>query len=365
MRILILSDINSIHTRRWVTALSLRGHQILLIGLLQGDTSKYESLPNVFVYSCGYTLKNKSRLSQWMKGKFQYLGAVKVVRKKIKEFHPDILHAHYASSYGLIGALAGFHPYILSVWGSDVYEYPNAGSVYKNLLQYSLSQADKLLSTSHCMAQEAAKYTDKPFEITPFGVDIKQFKHYEAAREADFVVGNVKTLKPIYGIDILVRAFALLCENNKGKNIILKIAGTGPQHDELVNLCRALGISDKVQFLGYIDNGLLPQLYAQFDVSVSLSRSESFGVVAVEAMACQCPVVTSDAEGFKEVVEDEVTGFVVPANSPEKAAEALQKFIDTPSLKETMGEAARQRVIRLYDWEKNVDTMDAVYQQFK
>ena len=143
----------------------------------------------------------------------------------------------------------------------------------------------------------------------------------------------------------------------------LLIAGTGPDRDQLINLCDDLGIRHLVDFLGYIPNQELPTLYAKFDVSVSLSREESFGVVAVEAMSCACPVVTSDAAGFCEVVDNNVTGFIVPKDNPEAAAEAIERFIDNPQLRDQMGAAARRRVADLYDWERNVDTMMNIYRR--
>ena len=141
----------------------------------------------------------------------------------------------------------------------------------------------------------------------------------------------------------------------------LLIAGTGPDRADFEQLCDQLAVRDRVEFLGFIPNDELPSLYAQFDVAVSLSREESFGVVAVEAMSCQCPVVTSDAEGFQDVVADGVTGFVVPKDNAQAAADAIQKFIDDPQLRQTMGEAGRRRVAERYDWEQNVDTMLKIY----
>lgn len=364
MKVLLLSDADSIHTLRWVRSLSARGCEILLFNLLHCDLSPYEGMPNVQVYSCDFVLRDSAALSQRLLDKMVYLKAVRLLRWKIKTFRPDFLHAHYACSFGLIGALSGFHPYVLSVWGSDVYNYPQQGSLYRRLLTFTLKKADYILSTSHCMARETKLYTSKPIDVTPFGVDMRRFAPLQAVdKPAAFVVGNVKTLKACYGIDTLIRAFSIVHERHPQTDMRLLIAGTGPDRDLLISLCEELNIRSIVDFLGYIPNQELPSLYAKFDVSVSLSREESFGVVAVEAMSCACPVVTSDAEGFCEVVDDNVTGFIVPKDQPEAAAEAIERFIDNPRLRATMGAAARQRVAELYDWERNVDTMMDIYRR--
>jgi glycosyltransferase involved in cell wall biosynthesis len=95
-----------------------------------------------------------------------------------------------------------------------------------------------------------------------------------------------------------------------------------------------------------------------------MSNSESFGVSALEAMACECPVVASDADGFTEVIEDGVSGIIVPRRNTEAAAAALQKFIDNPQMKEKMGKAARERVCKLYEWDTNVKQMVEIYRKF-
>lgn len=360
MKILILSEANSIHTKRWVKSLSEKGIQISLFSLTSPKDNYYSILTNVNVVNVRKSI-NSSIIS-----KLNYLTVIPRLKKLIQEEKPDIIHAHYASSYGLLGALVKTHiPYIVSVWGSDVYDFPNITPFGKQIIKYNLKKADYILSTSHVMAKETKKYTDKEIIVTPFGVDISLFKPKETQRTDTFIIGNVKTLRPKYGIDDLIKASQIVMSNNPNQNIRLEIYGEGPQKEELINLAKELGIEDKVIFKGFVDNNKLPEVYSSFSVAVSLSvyNSESFGVVAVEAMACGCPVVTSDADGFTEVVENDKTGFIVPKRNPEAAAEAIQKFIDNPNLQKEMGKAGRQRVLDLYNWTDNVKIMTDIYQE--
>ena len=123
-------------------------------------------------------------------------------------------------------------------------------------------------------------------------------------------------------------------------------------------------MGDRVEFAGFIDNAKLPELYSRFLVSVfpSVEDSESFGVVAVEAGACECPVVTSDADGFTETVVNGETGLIVPKRDVEKTAEAIQYFLDHPEERERMGRAGRRRAEELYDWKENVGRMVSIYE---
>ena len=360
MRIFILSDIHSTHTQRWVKALADKGCEIFLFGLLACDASFYNQLPNVTVYNYGFTFHTKSRFNRWILGKALYFKSLKTIKKKIEEFKPDIVHAHYASSYGLLGALTHFHPFVVSVWGSDVYSYPRAGFIYKKLLQYTLKKTDLILSTSQCMARETNKYTEKSIGITPFGVDTQLFKP-EKTDKQDFIIGTVKTLSANYGIDLLIRAFAEVVKVPANQNIRLWIVGDGPDKAQLQELCHQLNIAEKVDFKGFVNNKELPAIYNAFDMMVALSHKESFGVVAIEAMSCGCPVVVSDAEGFCEIVDDGTDGLIVPRGDYKAAAEAIQRLVEDADLRHTLGQNGRQKIMQRYQWELNVNQMIDYY----
>lgn len=364
MRLFILSDPTCIHTKRWISALSSYEIDIFLFGLSGRDLSYYNQFDNVSTFAVDMV---NERVKNGTLKKIVYLKVLKILKHKIKEFKPDILHAHYASSYGLLGALLDIHPYVISVWGSDVYDFPRVSFLHKLLLKYNFSKADYLLSTSHVMAKETQRYTDKSIKITPFGVDVNLFKKNDISdnKEKEIIIGNVKALTPKYGIDILIKAFKKVVDDNLDKQIKLKIIGEGADKDNLQQLVLDLEIADKVFFLGKIDNNLLPEYYNHFDIFVSTSvlDSESFGVVAVEAMACECPVIVSDADGFTEVVANQETGIIVPKKDIEATAKAIQNLIDNKDLRETMGKQGRKRVEELYNWEKNVELMISIYRE--
>lgn len=358
MKILILSSANSIHTKRWVFSLAGQGIEICLFSIEKCLDTEYYQSSNVRLIEGELNANNSEGSVQ----KIILLKYLPRLRKAIRFFKPDILHAHYSTSYGLLGALTDFHPYIISVWGSDVYDFPNISLVHKMLLMYNLKKADAVLSTSHIMAQEANKYTSKTIQVTPFGVDTNHFKKLAVKKNDEFIVGNVKTLAPKYGIDILIEAFKLVVKNNPERKLKLVLVGEGPNKEDYIKLTKELNIENLVEFMGAIPNNELPRkCYNKFNVSVSVSNSESFGVVAVEAMACECPVIVSDADGFTEVVKDRETGFIVPKRDVEATAKTIQKFIDAPELREIIGRQGRERVLQLYDWKNNVNTMMDVY----
>ena len=365
MKVLMMADARSVHTRRWAVSLQKEGVDIVLYSLYPSPDSFFsEHGIRLYVFELfGYKKKSGAgaRISQIL----MHRRAVGDLKSVIAREKPDILHAHYATSFGLVAALTGFHPFIISVWGSDVYEFPFQSLINRKSVELVFRRADRVLSTSGVMAVQTRKFTSKSVDITPFGVDTALFVPLDSDHSDTFVVGNVKTLAPKYGIDVLIRAFRIVLDSNPGRKLSLVIIGDGPCRDEYTGLVSDLGMSDKVTFLGKVLNDRLPEYYNSFSVAVSLSDAESFGVVAVEAMSCACPVVVSDAEGFTEVVEDRVTGFIVPKRNPEAAAAAIQRFIDNPALRGTMGKAGRRRVEERYDWHACVLKMIHIYEDVR
>lgn len=359
MKVLIVSDAQSVHTQRWVSSLSKRGVEIVLYSIVPYDGNFYTSKGIRCHYFDLFDYKRKN-LSPFTPIK-RHLQAIKDLKRVIKEEKPQILHSHFVTSYSLIAALSGFHPLVESVWGSDVYIYPKKSFLHKWLVKYTLSKADKVLSTSNVMARETAKYTNKEIEITPFGVNTQHFCRTKERPKDKFIIKSVKSISQNYGTEYLIRAFAEVVKRHPNLDCSLELIGKGPFLAKMTLLTWSLGIEDKVKFRGYISNEKLAQELENCSIACYMSISESFGVSAIEAMACECPVVASNADGFTEVIEDGVTGIIVPRKDYMAAADAIEKFIINRELVDKMGKAGRERVCKLYNWDENVQQMISIY----
>lgn len=149
------------------------------------------------------------------------------------------------------------------------------------------------------------------------------------------------------------------------ENTRLEIYGKGELLEELHDLVEKKGLEKQVYFGGYIENITLPSVYNGMDVFLLGSKHESFGVAAIEAMACELPVIATDTSGFQEVVENNRTGYLVPVGDSHAMAERMLELYHNPDLCITMGKAGRQRVERLYNWENNVNVMLDLYAEEK
>jgi glycosyltransferase involved in cell wall biosynthesis len=218
------------------------------------------------------------------------------------------------------------------------------------------------------MANEINLYTNKTIEITPFGVDLLKFRKFQTETiflPENFVIGTVKTLSSKYGIEYLIKSFKQINDKYPDYKLKLLLIGDGEDKDELVELCNDLKISKDVVFLGNIENSLIPKYLNFMNIYVALSTldSESFGVAIVEASACELPVVVSNVGGLKEVVDNNVTGFVVKSKDSNDAALAIEKLLLSKKLRFEMGIAGREKVKSLYDWDENVSHVISIYKE--
>lgn len=360
----MLSNGSSIHTKKLVNSLIERGLKIHLFSLSRFNISDYP-LEN-FSYTF-FDIQRRATVCAGF-GKINYLRVLPVLKKEIKKVEPDIVHAHFASSYGLLGALCGFHPFIVSVWGSDVFDFPEKSFVHRMVLKFNLSKSDKILSTSNVMAEKTSLYTDKEITVTPFGVDLNVFKKERVSRldlspfkDSDIVVGTVKLLEKKYGINFLIEAFSIVIKKHPDIPLKLLIVGDGSEKESLENMVENSGLKDKVHFTGMVSHDFVPLYHKIIDIFVALSEEESFGVAIVEASACETPVVVSDVGGLPEVVEKGVTGFIVEKSNSFAAAHAIEKLVLDYDLRNKIGASGRKRVAKLYNWNDNIDLMVDIY----
>ncbi len=361
-RVLLLSDINSSHTQKWALSLAEKGIEVGLFSLHNTVSDWFKDKRNILILHSPGKGKGVSEILS----KTKFLRALPALKKAIKVFNPDIVHAHYASSYGFLGALSEFHPFVISVWGSDVFIFPNMGPLNKWMFKFNLAKADKICSTSHTMKEEIKKYTAKDISVIPFGIDLDVYKPFYAHhvfKDDSIVIGIVKAMEKEYGLEYLIEAFAVLLKRVRGYSIKLMIVGKGSLDTQLRTKVKDLQVEGDTVFTGYIPPAEVPFYQNMLSIAVFPSISESFGVSVVEAMACEKPVIVTDVGGLPEVVEDGVTGLVVPVKNVQKMAEAMEKLVRDKELRNKFGKEGRRRVARLYNWENNLASMIRIYDE--
>lgn len=351
MKIAFISSGSSIHVKKIANELANRGYEITLYTLPDNDKllSNFE--------------KRVQIVKLPIKGKLGYFLNAPFIRRHLKTHPVDIVNSHYASGYGTLARLVGKHPLALAVFGSDVFGYPFRSKMNMRMIIKNFDCADVISSTSQVMAEKIREFyhRERPIYVTPFGVDIQIFRAVTVKKDDCFEIGIIKKIEKIYGYEYLMKAFKLLKEEYGVKNTRLVIYGCGSAVEKYQALSRQLGISKNVIFRGFIQNETVPEALSRMDVVCMPSIvDESFGVAAVEAMACGVPVVASDASGFTEVIEDGVTGFIVPKKDEKALATALYRvYLMSEDKRNQMGQAGINRVHQLYNFMNNMDTYES------
>lgn len=364
MKILFLGDPVSPHIIKWANILVKNtDYEIFLWGLRQPQLNEYdERITLQFV-----KLDNKvfSKPDGYI-SKLFYLKYLSDIKSFVREISPDIIHAHYASSYGLLGALLKFHPLIISVWGADVFNFPDKSPFHRMIFSYNMKKADRILSTSIVMAQKVKTYTEKNITVIPFGIDLEIFKPFKVKRifdENNIVIGTVKSLEKKYGIDYLIKSFKVVKERNPFAKIKLLIIGGGSQEMELKNLASKLLEKEDYVFTGAISYSEIAHYHNMIDIEVftSIEDSESFGVSVLEASACERPVVVTNVGGLPEVVRKDETGIIVQVKNVDSIANAVEVLVLNSKYREDLGKAGRQWVASKYNINECVKDLISVY----
>lgn len=356
MKICFIAPADNYHTVKWCKWFDRNGHEVHVVSFVDS------AIDGVTVHSLNANVDVRG--SDFSKLKyFKYAGEV---RRIVNEIKPDIVSVHYATSYGTVAAISGLRGYALSVWGSDIYDFPNRSFLHKAMLKFSLSRAEYIFSTSNAMAEETRKYTNKKIDITPFGVDTELFSPDKRDRDpsdGEFVVGTVKALTPKYGIEYLLKAVAIIKNQHPQIPIKLRIAGKGSHEEEYRRLSVTLGIDDITTWLGFIPQEQAAKEWANMDVGIVASTldSESFGVSAVEAQACGTPVIISDVPGLMEATSPGRTSVVVTRKDEKMLSETIVELYNDPILRERMGIEGRRFVRENYSLDNCFENIEDMF----
>jgi D-inositol-3-phosphate glycosyltransferase len=221
---------------------------------------------------------------------------------------------------------------------------------------------------------------DDNVTIIPPGVDLCRFypipvdeaREYIGVPPCGRMLLFVGRIEPLKGLNVLIEAIAILKRNGIYAMHPFCLAIIGGETDEsteqanfamarVKSLTEAFGLQDLVTFLGKKNQDSLPYYYSAAEAVVVPSQYESFGMVALEAMACGTPVVASQIGGLAYLVQDGLTGYTVPVDEPEELARRITSLLDDPDLRNRMGRQAVE-VAKEYAWEKITSRLVSVYQ---
>ncbi len=287
----------------------------------------------------------------------------------VREFEIDLIHAHVARDYLLAAAasrLSGDTPYILT---------RHVLFSLTKLYRISLGNVSRVIAVSEAVA-EGLRHQNifDPNKVVTIhnGIDTQRFapKRPGADRARDvgsgkpYVVGMVGHIAPIKGQEDLVRAAAIILSQRNDVEFVLVGEDKSPGYGNraaVEDLIEQLDLAAKVRLVGWQED--VSGLLNMFDLFVSPSRSEPFGLVILEAMASGVPIVATKSEGAMEILEDGLTGMLVPIADSIRLAETIMSLLDAPAERERLSSGAQKVVEERFSLRKMVDATEATYQE--
>jgi L-malate glycosyltransferase len=233
----------------------------------------------------------------------------------------DILHVHYAIPHASAAYMAkqilatnGIHiPFITTLHGTDI-TLVGRDITYKPVVTFSINQSDGVTAVSKHLKDDTYLHFDivNEIRVIPNFIDLERFKlkakdHFKKAiaPNGEKIVTHTSNFRKVKRVNDVVEVFAKILEKVPAK---LLMVGDGPERATAEQMCRSLGICDNARFLGKQD--AVEEILSVSDLFIMPSESESFGLAALEAMACQVPVISSNSGGLPELNINSVTGFM-------------------------------------------------------
>lgn len=299
-----------------------------------------------------------------------------------KEQKPDIVHVQYLAP-GFVPVVAAWIAGVKTIFAT----VHQPGRTYGRKEKILLRTAARFCKAFFCVSRAAEEswFGDSAI-FDPDAVKIKR-KHFTIYNAVDFakmdsiiqsancdeikrslnisgrkIIGVVGRLRCEKGQKILLHAMSAVI--SKCPDAVLLVVGYGPDLEDLKMTARALGIQDCVIWSGMKTPDEVWKLYSIMDVVAVPSLFEGFGLVAAEAMAAGKPVVGSAVDGLCEVIEDGVTGYLVPVNDDSALSDALIQLLNNPALAKSMGRSGRDRVGQLFTMAHFIDSIRVVYSHF-
>ncbi|HVF23239.1 MAG TPA: glycosyltransferase family 4 protein [Pyrinomonadaceae bacterium] len=277
-----------------------------------------------------------------------YVKNLRGLAKFVRAHGIEIVHAHAARDYHLAALAVKFASRARLVLTRHTL-FP-----LKGINRPLLSGAGRVIAVSQAVAeslQQNSVIDSARITVVHNGIETERFARSRAvARDgnARVLVGTVGHLAPIKGHDVFVRAAALIAARRRGVHFVVIGEDKSPEMDHrrsLEGLVAELDLHDAVSISGWCDD--MPAVLSSLTLFVSAARSEPFGLAIVEAMAAGLPIVTTASEGAQEIIDDGVTGRLVPVDDPEALAQAVEDLLDHPPERARLGRnaslAARER----------------------
>ena len=353
------------------------GHEVTVITYKEGNAPYYEIDKGVKVYRVDNFMIHANNFIDWvMQLNFNMIAKAGEIIAQEGKF--DVIHAHdWLVAYSAKTLKQAYDmPIVSTIHATEAGRNSGireANQKYINDTEWMLTyESTEVIVNSNYMKSELQRLFGLPFEkinVVPNGVNITNYsgieRDYEFRRK--YALDNEKIIlfmgRLVYekGVQYLIGAMPKILEHYHDAKLV--IAGKGGMIDELKQEVNNLGLGNKVCFAGYLNGKDVGKMYKAADISVFPSTYEPFGIVALEAMLAEVPVVVSDIGGLNEIVEHRETGMKSYCGNSNSIADSILELLFDPALCSSMVKKAKAKVRNQYNWNKIAQDTHFTYQK--
>ncbi|QTD43840.1 glycosyltransferase [Ottowia testudinis] len=338
----LLGDATSVHVQRWAREMRARGWRVSLI------TARPQAIESVHQI----VLPPVRRQTDW-------LWRVGAARRAVAALAPDIVHAHYVTSYGYLAARCGRQPLVMTAWGSDLLLTPRQNPLIARLTAWTLGRARLVTGDSRDLLDAARRLRPGVrTELIHWGVERARFAPQPWADKPGFEAVSLRSWETNYRIDVILRAFAQVVSERPGAR--LHLLGGGSEEGRLRALVNDLSLQNSVHFHGRLDDVGMAAVLARCKLSISVPESDATSVSVLESMACGLPVIASDLPANRDWLG---AGALVPAGDVAALARVWKALIDDEALARQWGDHNAERIARDGDRRVQMDAVDSMYRR--
>ncbi|MCX6055491.1 MAG: glycosyltransferase [Chloroflexi bacterium] len=358
MKVVYFTRGQSPHDLRFLQALARTEHQVFVLCLEQMNGRSWPA---------GITeIQWKSTVTGQGSGSFFLM--LKNLRQVISEVKPDLIHAGPIQQIAFLIALIGFQPLLTMSWGSDILLDADQNSYMRWKTRFTLKHTRVLVGD--CLSVGAKSVTFgfplNRYRMFPWGVDLAHFSPDGSASlrqklgwEDKTVLLSNRSMEPLYGVDLVVKAFIMASKDNESLRLML--FGRGSQEKTIRKIIEDHGVVNKVYFGGFAATQDLPDIYRSADYYLSASHSDGSSVSLMEALACGLPVIVSDIPGNLEWVTENSNGWLFKDNDVTDLAKKITKAEISGDHLQRMKKQNRILAQNRADWLKNFPVLLDAY----
>lgn len=361
MRILFLSKGFASHEHRFLQALSNTPHEIHFLQLSKKNENGLKLPPNVIETIWPADVCPDIKIPE---------NLLENLQKIINKISPDVIHAGPLHSVALAVAMLQYQPLVSMSWGYDLLLDADKNDEYRQATKTVLAASKVLICDCKTSREKAMSFgfSEQQVVTFPWGVDLKHFSpdvsqnlRAQLNWQDNFLLLSTRSWEPMYGVDVVAKAFVKIAQNNPNARLVL--LGAGSQKDLLQNIFATNEVLNKVHFAGQVSLHDLPKYYCAADLYISASYVDGSSVSLMEAMACGLPVLVSDIPGNKEWVADGKHGWLFKSGDAADLADKVGMVINNDHHLPLIGNKVRIIAEQRADWNKNSQFLLSAYNQ--